>query len=167
MEKLCKFYNIKVKFSPKLARGLSYYTGNIFEATSPDYKFTIAAGGRYDNKVGMYAGRKIPAVGISFGLDRLAEIAKIKVEGTKCLIININQDKKSIEIAQKLRKNNISVTIQDKISKALEYANSLQIPFVIFLGKEEIKKKKFKLRDMQTGKEKMLSEKELIEKLKC
>ena len=54
----------------------------------------------------------------------------------------------------------------DKISKALEYANSRGIPYAVFVGEEEVKKKKFKLRDMKTGKEKMLSEKGIIEELK-
>jgi histidyl-tRNA synthetase len=53
----------------------------------------------------------------------------------------------------------------DKISKALEYANSQGIPFVLFVGEDEIKKKKFKLRDMKSGKEEFLDEKELVKKL--
>jgi len=53
----------------------------------------------------------------------------------------------------------------DKISKALDYANQEQIPYVIFLGKDEIKKKKAKLRDMKTGKEEFLAEPALIKKL--
>ncbi|GAF75020.1 unnamed protein product, partial [marine sediment metagenome] len=52
------------------------------------------------------------------------------------------------------------------ISKNLDYANSLKIPFVIFLGKKELKAKKFKLRDMKTGKEKLMTEKSLVKELK-
>ena len=58
----------------------------------------------------------------------------------------------------KLREKNIPCFMMDKISKALEYANNYQIPYVIFVGEKEIKKEKFKLRDMKTGKEKMVSE---------
>ncbi|OGM30171.1 hypothetical protein A2630_03065 [Candidatus Woesebacteria bacterium RIFCSPHIGHO2_01_FULL_44_10] len=64
-------------FDPTLARGLDYYTGTIFEL-KPTGKLTelsIGGGGRYDNLIGMFAGKKIPAVGFSFGLDRLIEIS--------------------------------------------------------------------------------------------
>ncbi|KKT66329.1 MAG: Histidine-tRNA ligase [Candidatus Curtissbacteria bacterium GW2011_GWC1_44_33] len=63
-------------FDPTLARGLDYYTGAIFELkpTGKPEELTIGGGGRYDNLIGMFAGRKIPAVGFSFGLDRLIEL---------------------------------------------------------------------------------------------
>ena len=62
-------------FEPTLARGLDYYTGIIFELkpTGKPEELTIGGGGRYDNLIGMFAGRQIPAVGFSFGLDRLIE----------------------------------------------------------------------------------------------
>jgi len=109
-------------------------------------------------------------VGISFGLDRLTQIAKISDEELKnekvtCIIISINQDKESIKTAQFLRQNNISCFILEKISKALEYANTELIPYVIFIGEEEIKNKKLKLRDMKTGKESLFSLKDLTKKL--
>lgn len=166
LEELGEMYGFEIKFSPKLARGLSYYTGNVFEVISPEYKFTIAGGGRYDNKVGKYVNREIPAVGISFGLDRVAELAKVKVDGVKCLIISIGKDKEAIKLVQKLRKEEVSSVIEfGKISKSLEYANSYKIPYVLFLGSEEAKKKKVKLREMKSGKEELLTEKELIERL--
>lgn len=157
--KLCRLYKIKVKFSPTLARGLSYYNSSVFEIKTKEMKETITAGGSY-----LVNG--IQSTGISFGLERLSQLAKIKLDNKKVLIININQDKKSIELAEKLRKQNLPVIISEKISKALEYANSQSIPYVIFLGSEEVKKKKFKLRDMKTGKEEFLGEKELTERLR-
>ncbi|MBU0929668.1 MAG: histidine--tRNA ligase family protein, partial [Nanoarchaeota archaeon] len=164
---ICKNYKIKLKFYPNLARGFSYYTGNVFEIINDKYKFTIAAGGRYDKVVGKYLNREIPAVGISFGLDRISEIAKIDIKPIKVLIISIAEDKKSIELVNQLRKSKITTTIMfGKISKALEYANSYNIEYTIFIGKEEIKKKKFKLRDMKTGKEQFLTLTNLIKKLK-
>lgn len=65
--------NPKVEFSPTLARGLNYYTGIIFEVEIEGYKSSVAGGGRYDNLIGMFAKKQIPAVGGSFGLDRLIE----------------------------------------------------------------------------------------------
>jgi len=156
---LCKSYGIEIKFNPFLARGLSYYNGSIFEVKVKGANGNICGGGSYlinNNQ----------STGISFGLERLSQLAKVKLNDKKVLIININQDKKSIDLAEKLRKQNISVTISEKISKGLEYANSYSIPKVIFVGSEEVKKKKFKLKDMKSGKEEFLREKELIERLK-
>ncbi|MEM4703057.1 MAG: HisS family protein [Candidatus Pacearchaeota archaeon] len=150
----CKKFNVKVKFSPSLARGLSYYSGSIFEIKLKNQKESIAGGGSY-----IING--IQSTGISFGLERLSSV-DVKLEGIRCLVISINQDEKSIKLAQELRKQQISCFIMDKISKALDYANAMKIPYVIFVGERETKLEKFKLRDMKTGKESMLSEKELI-----
>ena len=75
LEKLGLEQNKDFFFDPTLARGLDYYTGSIFEL-KPDNNpasLSIGAGGRYDNLIGMFAGRQIPAVGFSFGIDRLIE----------------------------------------------------------------------------------------------
>ncbi|UCD20917.1 MAG: histidine--tRNA ligase [archaeon] len=159
--KLCKDYGFNVEFDASLARGLSYYTGNVFEINSKQYKFSLVGGGRFDDSVGRLLNKQIPAVGLSFGLDRITGIAKVDSDRVKCIVISINQDKESIKIVKELRKNNISCFIMDKISKALEYANKEKIPYVVFIGSEEIKKKKFKLRDMKTGKERFLTSKQL------
>jgi histidyl-tRNA synthetase len=68
--------NIDFFFDPTLARGLDYYTGSIFEL-KPNGRpedLSIGGGGRYDNLIGMFAGRNIPAVGFSFGIDRIVEL---------------------------------------------------------------------------------------------
>ena len=166
----CKLYGIKIKFKPSMIRGFAYYTGNIFEIVSN--KKTIIAGGRYDKVVGKFLGREIPAVGISFSLEALMgickeQISKIKIDKVpKAVLISIKEDKETIKLSKVLRKNNISCEIFfTKPGKALEYANSLTIPYTIFIGREEIDKKKFKLRNMETGKETLLSEKQLIKTL--
>lgn len=171
--KKCEFYNIEVKFSPSLVRGFGYYTGNIFEFVLPDKKTAIAAGGRYDKSVGKFINREIPAVGISFSIEALIglcpeETSKIEIESIpKALIISFNQEKESIKLAQKLRKNNISCSITEgQPSKALDFANNQKIPYVIFLGEEESEKQKFKLKIMSSGEESLLSEKQLLAKLK-
>ncbi len=166
IEETCKNYGISFKFSAKLARGLSYYTGSVFEIVSKDFKGSLAGGGRYDEKIGRLLKRKIPAVGIGLGFDRICELAKIVPEKIKCIIISIQQDKKAIKLAEKLRKQDISCFVMYKPSKALEYANSYSLPYVVFLGAEEAKIKKVKLRDMKSGKEKMLSEESLIKEIK-
>ncbi|MEM2090057.1 MAG: His/Gly/Thr/Pro-type tRNA ligase C-terminal domain-containing protein, partial [Candidatus Pacearchaeota archaeon] len=154
--KYCKIFKVKVKFLPSLARGLAYYNGNIFEIFTKKMKESIAGGGSYLIE-------KIQSTGISFGLERLSSLAKVQVEGVKCLIISIGQEKEAIELAQKLRKKQISCFVMDKIYKAVEYANAKKIPYVIFVGKKELEKEKFKLRDMKTGEEKLLTLNKLLE----
>jgi len=155
LKQYCNFYGVGVKFLPSLARGLVYYNGNIFEIKSKKMKETLIAGGSYFIN-------KIQSTGISFGLERLSVLANIKTEGTKTIIISIGQEKEAIKIAEQLRRQNISCFVMDKISKALDYANKKKIPYTIFIGSEEIRKKKLKLRNMKTGKEKFLKVNELI-----
>jgi len=163
---ICKSYGIKVSINPYLTRGFGYYTGNIFEIKEPG-KSSIAAGGRYDKTVGKYLNREIPAVGISFGLERLSQLAKIDVkQSIKVLIISINQDKEAIKLSKKLRKSKIPcITTFGQPGKQLEYANSQNIPYAIFIGEEESKAKKFKLKEMSSGTEKLLTEKQILKTL--
>lgn len=167
-----KLYGVKTKFNPFMIRGFAYYTGNIFEFTIPN-KSSIAGGGRYDKTVGKYVNRDIPAVGISFSLESLfglceEEIEKIKIESIPIVtIISLNEDKTSIKLAIKLRKEGLSVNLAyGQVGKQLEYANSQSIPYVIFIGQEEIKKKKFKIKNMISGDEKFLTETQIIKLLK-
>ncbi|MEK6955582.1 MAG: histidine--tRNA ligase [Nanoarchaeota archaeon] len=173
MEELAK-YVPEVYFDPSLARGLSYYTGIIFEVKlkNSEVKSTITSGGRYDNIIGNFIGnnQKYPAIGISFGLDRIElAIKERKVEITKAYVIPIKQIEKSMEIVKELRDNGINSDVDligRSISKNLEYANTLGIPYVVIIGENEVKENKYTLRDMTTGKEEKLSVNELVKKLK-
>lgn len=166
--KIAKKYSLKLKFNPYMVRGFSYYTGDIIEVVDPETKMTIAGGGRYDKVVGKFLNREIPAFGMSFGLERLCEIANVKIDSIpKVLIIPIDADAEAIKLSKTLRKSNIScLKSNDKVGKSLEFANSLSIPFVILMGKDEIEKKKFKLKDMSSGEERLLAESSLIRALK-
>ncbi len=160
LKEFCAMYGTEITFLPTLARGLSYYNGSVFEIKTTEMKETICGGGSYPVN-------GISATGISFGLERLSMLAKLTEIKNEILIISIGQDKEAIELGRELRKNLISVVqMYGKPSKALEYANSYAIPFVIFVGEDEIKKKKFKLKDMAAGKEEFLSIKEVISKLR-
>lgn len=167
-----------VKFDPSLARGLAYYTGTVFEVFVKKGEVTssIAAGGRYDDMVGKYmgGGRTIPAVGISFGLvpimETLRSMQKIQSKATaKVLVIPINTVEKSLSITQELRDSEVAADFamgKKGVSKNLEYANSLGIPYVAIIGEDELKKNKVLLRDMKSGDEQLLSLKNLVKKLK-
>ena len=164
-------------FDVSLARGLSYYTGTVIEAflKNSSIKSAVCAGGRYDKMIVSLIGKnEYAAAGISFGVDRIYD-AIIKTSKTtekttaKVYIIPIKTLDESVQIAQKLRSSGINTDIDlaDKgPSKNLEYANSLGIPYVIFVGKKELQDNKLKLRDMKTGKEEMLSFEEIIGRLK-
>jgi histidyl-tRNA synthetase len=148
----CKLYNIKLNFQANLARGLSYYNGTIFEVKTKEIKETILAGGAY-----MF--NNIQCFGASASIERLSALAKINLENKKVLIISMNQDKKATSTANSLRELKIPTQIYyGKPGKALEYANSYNISYVIFLGEEEIKQNKLKIKDMKTGKEELISE---------
>jgi histidyl-tRNA synthetase len=159
LREYCKPYGINLNFQPSLARGLSYYNGNIFEIKTAGMKETISGGGSY-------LVNEIQSTGISFGLDRVIGLAKVELEEKEILVLSIGQDEKAMKLAERLRNQSLACKIMyGKPTKALEYANSQRIPYVIFIGEEEVKKRSFKLRNMKTGKETMLEEKELIKKL--
>jgi len=156
----CELYRVEVKFAPFLARGLSYYNGTIFEIKTKGIKETVAGGGSY-----LVNG--IQSTGISFGLDRLELLGKIELDKSNVLVISLNQDKKAIKLADRIRKLKVPCSVMfGKPGRALEYANSYNISSVIFIGKEEVKKKKIKIRNMKTGKEKLVSEKLLLKSIK-
>jgi histidyl-tRNA synthetase len=154
LKEYCKIYGVKINFSPFLARGLSYYNGNVFEIKS-QIKETICGGGSY--KI-----NDVQSSGISFGLDRLQLVTKMIVDIEKYLVVSLNQDKKAIAVAKQLRANGKNASVYfGKPSKALEYANSYGIKKVIFVGEEEVKKKIIMVKDMATGRERKFKVEEL------
>jgi len=147
----CKLFEVKAVFRPFLVRGLSYYNGSVFEVWSKKLKVSVCGGGSY-----LVNG--IQSTGISAGLEPIILLSeKFKIEKEKYLVISLGQDKEAIELAEKLRsKNEIVSLYYGKPSKALDYANSYNFGKVIFVGEKEVKAKKFKVKDMDTGKEKSL-----------
>jgi histidyl-tRNA synthetase len=171
---------LKVKnivFDPSLARGLAYYTGPIFEVFLKDSKITssVAGGGRYDKLIGNYlqSSTEIPAVGVSFGVDVLVEALRQKnmmqdKSVVKLFIIPIKTQLKCMELAQEFRNAGINtdVDIMERgISKNLAYANSYEIPYVVFAGQRELEQGKLKLKNMKTGKEQLLTKEQIIKQI--
>jgi histidyl-tRNA synthetase len=150
LEKYLSYYGIKPEFLPTLARGLSYYNGSVFEIKSSKMKETLCAGGSY-------IFNKVQCTGVAFGLERICSLAKTDSKIQKILLISLSKDKEAIALAEKLRKKGEEVSIfYGKPSKALEYANSYEFSKAIFVGEKEIKSKKFKVKDLKTGKETIL-----------
>ncbi|MBL7147950.1 MAG: histidine--tRNA ligase [Nanoarchaeota archaeon] len=172
LKELNEYFN-DFEFDVSLARGLSYYTGTVFEVVLEDKSLgcSVAGGGRYDNMIGGFIGKgEYPAVGIAFGLEPISSVIKFKElkSLTKVFVIPINTFKESLKIVQELRRNGINSDIDllgRGISKNLDYANKLGIPYVVFLGEDELKKGKYKLKDMKTGKEEFLDLDGLVKRL--
>jgi histidyl-tRNA synthetase len=171
--------NPKIAFDPSLARGLSYYTGAIFEVKALGVSIgSISGGGRYDNLTGTFGMPGLSGVGISLGVDRIFDVmeelnifpTEISGSRTKVMVTNFGPDTlvKSLEILTLLRKENINAEIypeDSKIKKQFEYADKKQIPFVIILGSEEIEKEIYNLKDMKTGEQVSINKTHLLEKL--
>lgn len=163
-----------VDFDASLARGLSYYTGTVFEVFLKDseIKSAVAAGGRYDKMIGSFLGSKkeYPAVGIAFGLDVILDALKAQKKtltktSATAYVIPIKVSQEASKVAHQLRKAGINTAIEmlDRgISKSMEYANAQGIAFAVFVGEQELKQGKVKLRDMKTGKEELLGVEEAV-----
>ncbi|MFH1849506.1 MAG: histidine--tRNA ligase [archaeon] len=169
-----KTYGAKAELDVSLARGLAYYTGTVYEVflRNSDVRSSIAAGGRYDRMIGEFLGSQgYPAVGLSFGLDILSDVMDKdeRKSVTDVYIIPIQTYKESVKIASQLREAGVKADLDMMgrgISKNLKYADALGIPYVVFIGEDEIKKGKLKLRDMKSGEERFLTVEGLI-KLKA
>ncbi|WP_212936370.1 His/Gly/Thr/Pro-type tRNA ligase C-terminal domain-containing protein, partial [Bacillus hominis] len=151
-------------FNPFLARGLTMYTGTVYEIFLKDGTITssIGSGGRYDNIIGAFRGDNMnyPTVGISFGLDVIytALSQKETISSTADLfIIPLGTELQCLQIAQQLRSNtSLKVELElagRKLKRALNYANKENIPYVLIIGEEEIVTETVVLRNMKEGSE--------------
>ncbi|MFN3910171.1 MAG: histidine--tRNA ligase [Candidatus Anstonellaceae archaeon] len=177
VEILLNDYNInqeKIKVDFSLARGLAYYTSTVFEIKLTKEFGSVAGGGRYDELLSLY-GKGEPAVGISFGLERLLLLMQKqnkenKIKQKKPIYIVSTQDeyyKYAIELARKLRSNGIEAICditERKLSGKLEYA-SINFYYVVIIGKEEVEKKEYTLKNLLNGEQKKLGFEELVGEL--
>lgn len=169
--------NPKIAFDPSLARGLSYYTGAIFEVKALNVSIgSISGGGRYDNLTGTFGMPGLSGVGISLGVDRIFDVMEelsifpesLSNSSTKVLITNFGAEtlNSSLSTLMYLRNNDIKSEIypeNSKMKKQFEYADKKNIPFVLILGTEEIEKNIFLVKNMKTGEQNALSLDQLIE----
>lgn len=159
-----EFYEIRVS----LARGLSYYNSTVYEATATGSKITssICGGGRYDNMVGKFSGKeKVPAVGISLGLDVICEVIKeigshSKKTAVEVFVAPVKGQKEAYAIAGALRRAGVNAGVDlsgRALSKSLEYCSKQGIPFVAIVGDREAAQGTVTLRELATGKEETVS----------
>ena len=162
-----------------LARGLSYYTGAIFEVKALDTPMgSISGGGRYDNLTGIFGMPGLSGVGISFGVDRIYDVLNAlslypddSLLTSQVLFINFGDKETAycMPILAQVRAAGIRAELYPdaaKMKKQMSYANAKQIPFVVLAGDNEIAEGKVTLKDMSTGEQLLLTPGELIEKLK-
>ncbi len=153
-----------------LARGLSYYTGPIFETVLPSlpHMGSLMGGGRYDGLVGMFLGRDLPAVGATMGLDRiLAAMEQLKLPTaaatpTRFLITRFFADteQRSLALAGELRALGIPTEVyheRTKLKKQFAYADRRGIPYVLTLGPDEVKEGLVNVKRMQDGHQEALA----------
>ena len=170
--------NNEIQLDLTLARGLSYYTGAIFEVKALDTPMgSISGGGRYDNLTGIFGMPGLSGVGISFGVDRIYDVLnaldlypKDSVTTTQLLFINFGERETAycLPIINKVRARGIRSEIYpdaSKMKKQMSYANAKQIPFVALAGESEINEGKVTLKNMETGEQQMVTPDELIERL--
>ena len=170
--------NNEIQLDLTLARGLSYYTGAIFEVKALDTLMgSISGGGRYDNLTGIFGMPGLSGVGISFGVDRIYDVLnaldlypKDSVTGTKVLFINFGEQETAccLPIINKVRAKGIRAEIYPdaaKMKKQMSYANAKQIPYVVLAGESEIAQGKVTLKNMETGEQTLVTPEELIEML--
>lgn len=158
-----------------MARGLDYYTGPIFETTILGSSIgSLTGGGRYDNLISLLGGPAITGTGTTIGIDRICEVIKEKnllpkiSRTTAGVLLTVFPGYlgQTIKLTEKLRKNNVNCELypdpETKLDKQLKYADKKGVPYVLILGPEEIKEKKYTLKDMKTGTQKKVNLKQLI-----
>jgi histidyl-tRNA synthetase len=154
----------RVRIDPSLARGLSYYTGAIMEISVPDLAGSLGGGGRYDNLIGMFLGRPVPACGFSLGLERIIVVMTERkmfpdaVAGAAVdVLVTIWNDStraEALALASEWRAAGLRVEIYpeaDKLGKQFKYASSRQAPLVAILGDDERARGEVSLKDLRTG----------------
>jgi histidyl-tRNA synthetase len=171
-----------IRFSPVLARGLSYYTGPIFEVyvpegplKGPDQKkgstSAISSGGRYDGLVGMFAGRSIPAVGGSLGIERIIPLVSRPEEGVVSparvflAVWDAAARPDALATASALRAAGIPTEVYlggERMGEQLGYASSRGIPYAVLRGPKEKEQGVVTLRDLQTREQAAVPEGDLV-----
>jgi histidyl-tRNA synthetase len=162
-------YGNVVRLDPSVARGLSYYTGAVFELIVPGIGFSLAGGGRYDDLIGMFLGQKVPACGISLGLERILVVMDERGMFPSSLtatpadvmvtIWNANTVADAIRLAGELRHEGLRVDVYpepDKIGRQFKYADSRGIRFVTIVGDEEAAAAQVAVKNLSTGEQQVM-----------
>ena len=157
-----------------IARGLDYYTGTVYETAMLDHPEigSICSGGRYDNLAEYYTDKQLPGVGISIGLTRLFYVlseqgmlnGEMNTAPADALLLPMTEDlAPAISFASLLRGAGVRAqlyTEQKKFRQKMSYADKLRVPYVVFLGPDEIAQGAVSVKDMSTGEQRTLPQEE-------
>ena len=169
----------EIKLDLTLARGLSYYTGAIFEVKALDVQIgSITGGGRYDDLTGIFGLKNMSGGGISFGADRIFDVMnqldlfpKDNMTTTQILFVNFGkqEERYCLPLLKQLREAGINVEIYPeaaKMKKQMTYADKKEIPFVALIGENEMQEGIISLKNMLSGEQHNVTTEELVERLK-
>jgi histidyl-tRNA synthetase len=159
----------RVRFDPCLARGLSYYTGAIMEIAFAGIG-SLGGGGRYDNLVGMFLGRNIPACGFSLGLERIIVVmteremfpAAIAGAGVDVMVTLWNEGSRAdaMALSAEFRRAGLRVDLYpepEKLGKQFKHASSRQVPFVAIVGDDERAQGNVSIKDLRSGEQQIVA----------
>jgi histidyl-tRNA synthetase len=154
----------RIRLDASLARGLSYYTGAIMEVAVPDLSGSLGGGGRYDNLVGMFLGRDVPACGFSLGLERIIVVmtergmfpASVGASAADVLVTQWSEAQMpdALALARELRDGGLRVEVfpeADKLGKQFRHASTRGVPFVTVCGDDERARGEVAIKDMAAG----------------
>jgi histidyl-tRNA synthetase len=165
-----------LSIDPTLARGLSYYTGGIFEIvlTKGDFKGSIGGGGRYDGLIGMFGKEEIPACGFSLGLERIIVVMTernmfpkdLQTNSADVFVTIWNEESiaESLKLANELRRSGLRVTVYpeaDKLGKQFKYASAINVPYVCVVGDSELADGKVTVKNLESGEQQTVERREI------
>lgn len=169
----------RIQLDLRIARGLDYYTGVVYETTLDDYPEvgSVCSGGRYDNLAENYTRTRLPGVGVSIGLSRL--FYKLREAGVvsssrqtlaRCMVATFDESQfgEALQIAAELRRAGVSTILNTEsvpLKKKLRYADRLGIPLVVLIGEEEVRGRFATVKDMINGENKTIPRQQLVEEL--
>lgn len=164
----------KLVFDPSLARGLSYYTGCIFEVKPQQAQMgSLGGGGRYDDLTAVFGLKGVSGVGISFGADRIYDVMlehhlfpERLGQGVKALLMALDDDVLPVvfSLAGNLRKAGISVDVYpeaSKIKKQFQHAERLGVPYVVIVGAQEMLDQTVTIKDQKDGRQEVVAVQDL------
>jgi histidyl-tRNA synthetase len=166
-----------IAVAPRLARGLSYYTGSVFEAVIEQPPIgSLLGGGRYDNLLGLFAGRKVEAVGTAFGIERLQIVmtelgldrATAATAQAYVTLFGPELAGKALDLANELRTAGIATVTAlqpDRLGKQLKEADAKGIPYALVLGPDELAAGTVVVKDLRSGEQRSVPRAELVAEL--
>jgi len=164
----------RYRVAPRLARGLSYYTGMVFEAVTPHWpEGSLLGGGRYDELIGQFAGRPIPTTGLAFGIDRLHDVMQELGLGPRLAtpatayvtVFGPTEVAESLALARELRAGGVNTLISLEsggLGKQFKEADRKGVRFALVVGPDEVARGEVVVKDLRSGEQRSLPRAEVV-----